>query len=197
MATVVLGIGILAAVVLAWFHGEKGAQRARAIELVLLAVIFVTATGAALMVRGSDTSFVAGAGDRKVIAVLPFENRSTNQENAHLAGGIHDELITQLAKLGDLKVISRTSVLAYADRTKNLKQIGNELGAGVIVEGSVQRIDSRVRVQATLIDANTDEHLWVETYNRDLTDVFSIQTDIAQQIANAHQARLISSQRRR
>ncbi|MEX2284469.1 MAG: tetratricopeptide repeat protein [Gemmatimonadota bacterium] len=197
MATVVLGILILAAIVLAWFHGEKGAQRARAIELLMLGAILVTATGAAMMVRRGDASFVAGAGDRKIIAVLPFENRSTNQENAHLAGGIHDELITQLAKLGDLKVISRTSVLAYAGRTQNLKQIGHELGAGVIVEGSVQRIDNRVRVQATLIDANTDEHLWVETYDRDLTDVFSIQSDIAVQIANALQARLTSGERKR
>jgi TolB-like protein len=197
MATVVLAIGILGAIVLAWYHGEKGAQRAKGLELVLLGAIVIAATGAALMVRKGAPATATAGNNRKTIAVLPFANLSTNQENAQFASGIHDEVLTQLAKLGDLKVISRTSVLSYGDGSRNLKQIGRELGAGVIVEGSVQRVDNRVKVQAQLIDANTDEHLWAETYNRDLTDVFAIQSDIAQQIANALQARLTSVERKR
>ncbi|PYK14188.1 MAG: hypothetical protein DME64_11550 [Verrucomicrobia bacterium] len=125
------------------------------------------------------------------IAVLPFENLSTDPENAFFTYGVQDEILNGLAKIGDLKVISRTSVMQYESGVKrNLRQIANELGVAHIVEGSVQRAGNRVRVTAQLIDAKTDTHLWVERYDRPLDDVFAIQSDIAKAIAGQLQAKL-------
>ena len=125
------------------------------------------------------------------IAVLPFENLSADPENAFLADGVHDELLNDLAKIADLKVISRTSVMGYKSGTKrNLRKIANELGVAHVVEGSVQRVANRVRVSAQLIDAKTDTHLWVESYDRPLDDVFAIQSDIAKAIGDQLQAKL-------
>jgi TolB-like protein/Flp pilus assembly protein TadD len=205
-AVVLLAVGFIAVLVLAWFHGEKGEQRASGMELSMLAALLVVAaTGVLLVSRGSGAAAVPPAmatasradapGDRRFIAVLPFGSLSADPENAYFASGIHDELLTQLSKLGDLRVISRTSVMQYAGTTKSIGQIAGELGVGVVLEGSVQRAGNRVRVQAQLIDAATDEHLWAESYDRDLTDVFAIQRDIAQQIATALQARLTAGER--
>src|SRR5438876_1751636 len=125
------------------------------------------------------------------IAVLPFENLSAEPENAFFTDGVQDEILNDLAKIADLKVISRTSVMQYKSGVKrNLRQIANELGVAHVVEGSVQRAANRVRVTAQLIDARTDTHLWVERYNRPLDDVFAIQSDIAKAIATQLQAKL-------
>ena len=125
------------------------------------------------------------------IAVLPFENLSADPENAFFADGVQDEILNDLAKIADLKVISRTSVMQYKSGAKrNLRQIANELGVAHVVEGSVQRAANRVRVSAQLIDAKTDTHLWVESYDRPLDDVFAIQSDIAKAIAGQLQAKL-------
>jgi TolB-like protein/Tfp pilus assembly protein PilF len=137
------------------------------------------------------------APDRRFIAVLPFASLSADADNAYFAGGIHDELLTQLSKLGELRVVSRTSVQQYAGTTRTIREIAAELGVGTVLEGSVQRAGDRVRVQAQLIDARTDEHLWAERYDRELTDVFAIQSDIAESIARALQARLSSVERAR
>lgn len=128
----------------------------------------------------------------KSVAVLPFAFRSTNEEDAFFAEGMHDDLLTQLAKIGSLKVISRTSVMEYKDTTKKIPQIAKELGVATIVEGGVQRSGSRIRFNAQLIDAKTDEHLWAETYNRELTaeNLFEIQAEIARAIAQALHATL-------
>lgn len=126
----------------------------------------------------------------KSIAVLPFQNFSDKQENAYFADGIQDDILTNLSKIGDLKVISRTSVMAYRDKTKGVRQIGKELGVSAILEGSVRREGNRVRVNVQLINAANDEHLWAEDYDRDLTDVFAIQTDLAQKIATELKAKL-------
>lgn len=139
----------------------------------------------------------AGGGDRKSIAVLPFASLSADQENAYFADGVHDELLTQLSKIGDLKVISRTSVLQYRDGERNLREIGAALGVATVLEGSVQRSGNRVRVTAQLIDARTDEHLWAERFDRDLSDVFAIQTEIAQAIVGALEARLTTGENAR
>jgi len=129
------------------------------------------------------------------IAVLPFENLSTDPDNAFFADGVQDEILNDLAKIADLKVISRTSVMQYKSGTKrNLRQIANELGVAHVVEGSVQRAGNRVRVTAQLIDARTDTHLWGERYDRPLDDVFAIQSDIAKAIAGQLQAKLSPSQ---
>jgi eukaryotic-like serine/threonine-protein kinase len=121
----------------------------------------------------------------KSIAVLPFENLSKDEENAFFAGGMQDEILTNLAKVADLKVISRTSVMKYkSGLARNLREIAKALGVSYVVEGSVQRVGERVRVNAQLIDARNDAHLWAEHYDRDVADVFAVQTEIAQQIAD-------------
>src|SRR4030095_8133036 len=132
----------------------------------------------------------------KSIAVLPFENLSKDEENAFFAGGVQDEILTNLAKVADLKVISRTSVMKYkSDLERNLREIAETLGVSHVVEGSVQRAGGRVRVSAQLIDARNDAHLWAEHYDRDVADVFAIQSEIAQQIANQLQAKLSGAEK--
>ena len=128
----------------------------------------------------------------KSVAVLPFAFRSNNPDDEFFAEGMHDDLLTQLAKIGSLKVISRTSVMEYKDTTKKIPQIAAELGVATIVEGGVQRSGSRIRFNAQLINAATDEHLWAETYNRELTaeNLFEIQAEIARAISLALQATL-------
>jgi TolB-like protein/class 3 adenylate cyclase/Tfp pilus assembly protein PilF len=121
----------------------------------------------------------------KSIAVLPFENRSEDKANAYFTDGVQDEILTDLAKIADLKVISRTSVLQYKSGVaRNLREIAQQLGVANVVEGSVQRSGNRVRVNAQLVDARNDAHLWAQTYDRDLADVFAIQSEIAEQIVS-------------
>src|SRR5437016_6197504 len=127
----------------------------------------------------------------KSIAVLPFQNLSKNEENAFFADGVQDEILSDLAKVANLKVISRTSVMQYKSGVaRNLREIGQQLGVAHLLEGSVQRAANRVRVNAQLIDARTDAHLWGQTYDRDLADVFAIQSEIAKTIADQLQAKL-------
>ena len=127
----------------------------------------------------------------KSIAVLPFDNLSSDKENAYFTDGVQDEILTYLAKIADLKVISRTSVLQYKSGVaRNLREIAQQLGVANVVEGSVQRSGNRVRVNAQLIDARNDAHLWAQTYDRDLADVFAIQSEIAKVIADQLQAKL-------
>ena len=132
----------------------------------------------------------------KSIAVLPFENRSEDKANAYFADGIQDEILTDLARIADLKVISRTSVMHYRSGiARNLREIGEQLGVAHVLEGSVQRSANRVRVNAQLVDARTDRHLWAQTYDRDLADVFAIQSEIAKTIADQLQAKLSPSEK--
>jgi TolB-like protein/class 3 adenylate cyclase/Tfp pilus assembly protein PilF len=127
----------------------------------------------------------------KSVAVLPFENLSAEKENAYFADGVQDEILTHLAKIADLKIISRVSVMQYKSGVaRNLREIGQELGVANIVEGSVQRAGNRVRVNAQLVDTRTDRQLWGQTYDRDLADVFTIQSEIAKAIAEQLQAKL-------
>jgi len=131
--------------------------------------------------------------DKKSIAVIPFRNRSADEENAaFFSDGVHDEILTNLSKIEALKVISRTSVMNYRDTTKNLRQVGEELGVANILEGGVQRAGDKVRINVQLIDAATDEHLWANVYDRQLSteNIFEIQTEIARAIANALEATL-------
>src|SRR4029453_9595850 len=127
----------------------------------------------------------------KSIAVLPFENRSEDKANAYFTDGVQDEILTNLSRIADLKVISRTSVLQYKSGVaRNLREIAQQLGVANVVEGSVQRSGNRVRVNAQLVDARNDAHLWAQTYDRDLADVFAIQTEIATKIVDQLQAKL-------
>jgi TolB-like protein/class 3 adenylate cyclase/Flp pilus assembly protein TadD len=131
----------------------------------------------------------------KSIAVLPFENLSRDPDNAFFADGVQDVILTELAKIADLKVISRTSVMQYkSGSARNLREIGKQLGVAHLLEGSVQRAGGKVRVNAQLIDARTDEHLWAENYDRPLDDIFAIQSEIAKTIAQHLQAKLSPSE---
>ena len=131
----------------------------------------------------------------KSIAVLPFENRSEEKENAYFADGIQDEILTRLAKIGDLKVISRTSTQHYKSSPENLREIGRQLGVANILEGSVQKSGNSVRVNVQLIQAETDAHIWAEIYDRKLTDVFAIQSEIAATIAEALRVKLTGAEK--
>src|SRR2546430_3215213 len=138
---------------------------------------------------------VASAFPEKSIAVLPFENLSAQKENAYFADGVQDEILTLLAKLADLKIISRVSVMQYKSGVaRNLREVGQQLGVANVVEGSVQRSGNRVRVNAQLVDARTDRQLWGQIYDRDLADVFAIQSEIAKAIAEQLQAKLSPSE---
>jgi TolB-like protein/class 3 adenylate cyclase/Tfp pilus assembly protein PilF len=134
----------------------------------------------------------------KSIAVLPFQNLSDDKQNAFFADGIQDEVLTNLAKVADLKVISRTSVAQYKDAaSRNLRDIGQALGVAHVLEGSVQRVANKVRVNAQLIDSRNDAHLWARTYTEDLADVFAIQSQIAEAIAQQLQAHLSADEKAR
>ena len=146
--------------------------------------------------RESENAALNPAPD-KSIAVLPFENLSEEKANAFFAEGVQDEILTDLAKIADLKVISRTSVLQYKSGVaRNLREIAQQLGVANVVEGSVQRSGNRVRVNAQLVDARTDAHLWAQTYDRDLADVFAIQSEIAKAIADQLQAKLSPNEKK-
>jgi TolB-like protein/Tfp pilus assembly protein PilF len=159
-------------------------RRRNVVVLIATGVIISAAAGFFLLPR------VAAHKVDKSIAVLPFENLSDEKENAYFADGIQDDVLTNLSKIGDLKVISRTSVMQYRGRPSNVRDIGKALGVSNILEGSVRRSGNRVRVNVQLIDADTDEHIWANDYDRDVTDVFAIQSDLAREIANALQAKL-------
>src|SRR5437870_4468323 len=163
--------------------------RRNVIMLVATGIIISAAAGFFLLPRASARKI------DKSIAVLPFENLSDEKGNAYFADGIQDDILTNLSKIGDLKVISRTSVMPYRGHTSNIREIAKTLGVSSVLEGSVRREGNRVRVNVQLINANNDEHLWANNYDRDLTDVFAIQTDLAREIASALQAKLSPTER--
>jgi len=198
LVVVLLLIGFPISLILAWAydvtpHGIRatpaiaapGANRRRnVIMLVATGVIISAAAGFFLLPRAAARKI------DKSIAVLPFENLSDEKENAYFADGIQDDILTNLSKIGDLKVISRTSVMSYRGHAPNVRDIGKALGVSTILEGSVRRSGNRVRVNVQLIDATNDEHIWANDYDRDLTDVFAIQTDLAKKITGELQAKL-------
>src|SRR5438552_4885534 len=160
-----------------------------------LLVVAALAAGALSFLRKGPARSLATAVE-KSIAVLPFENLSEEKANAFFTEGVQDEILTHLAGIADLKVISRTSVMQYkSGAPRNLREIGHQLGVAHVVEGSVQRAANKVRVIAQLIDARTDKHLWAKTYDRDLADVFAIETELAQSIADELQAKLSAGEK--
>jgi TolB-like protein/Tfp pilus assembly protein PilF len=163
-----------------------------AVALLVLAAIIA---GFAWLLRRPTRSVLAIV--EKSIAALPFENLSSDKENAYFTDGVQDEILTYLARIADLKVISRTSVLQYKSGVaRNLREIAQQLGVANVVEGSVQRSGNRVRVNAQLVDARNDAHLWAQTYDRDLADVFAIQSEIAKAIADQLQAKLSPNEKK-
>src|SRR5206468_2924879 len=129
------------------------------------------------------------------IAVLPFENLSNDREDASFANGVQDDLLTKLAKIADLKVISRTSVMGYRNQ-HNTRQIGDELGVSHVLEGSVRKTGAWLHINVQLIDARSDSHIWAEEYDRDLKDLFAIQSEIAQNVAGQLRAKISSAEKR-
>jgi TolB-like protein/Tfp pilus assembly protein PilF len=202
LVIVVLLIGFPISLILAWAlevtpEGIRATpsvpstprRRRNIVALVAVGVIVSAAAGFFLLPRASARKM------DKSIAVLPFENRSDDKENAYFADGIQDDILTNLSKIGDLKVISRTSVAPYRDKKINVREIGKALGVSAILEGSVQKSGNRVHVTVQLINALDDEHIWSEGYDRDLTDVFAIQTDLAKKIAQELHAKLSPSEK--
>src|SRR5215467_489018 len=191
-----LAAGFPIVITLAWVFDVRGGRIERAapapgprgIQLGLMLVgIGVLAAAPGLLyyfiVRGGGRSFSTelrnSASNAASVAVLPFASLSSGEENAYFAQGFHDELLRQLGRIGDLRVISRTSVLQYKDGARNLREIAEALDVSSIVEGSVQRAGNRVRVEAKLIDARSDRQIWADRYDRDVTDIFGIQTAVA------------------
>ena len=173
-------------------HRAQVRWAAGAVALLVLGAI----VGGAFFFSHRPIRSVSGIVD-KSIAVLPFENLSSDKENAFFTDGVQDEILTYLAKIADLKVISRTSVLQYKSGVaRNLREIAQQLGVANVVEGSVQRSGNRVRVNAQLVDARNDAHLWAQTYDRDLADVFAIQSEIAKAIADQLQAKLSPNEKK-
>ena len=217
LVAVLAVLGFPVAVVLAWFfeitpsgvqrddgeHPEgietagtaaRSSRRAAAFAgLGLIAV--ATAVGAFSQAGG--LRLLMGAGAVPSVAVLPFKNITTGPDSEYFSAGIHEDVLTQLYKLGGLTVISRTSVMPYRETTKPIRTIAEELGVSAVVEASVRRIDNRVRIDARLIDAGTDQQIWAESYERELRDVLAMQAEIAQEIAGALQARLSSDAKTR
>src|SRR5438093_4150122 len=198
-------IGFPIALILAWAfdvtpEGIRATKATTAETHLRRNMIVLVATGVIVSVAAGFFLLPRAAARKidKSIAVLPFQNLSDENENAYFADGIQDDILTNLSKISDLKVISRTSVMSYrGSGIRNARDIGKALGVATLLEGSVRRIGNRVRVNVQLINANNDEHIWAEDYDRDLTDVFAIQTDLAQKIASALQAKLSPNEKAR
>jgi TolB-like protein/Flp pilus assembly protein TadD len=203
---VLLLVGFPIALILAWAYDvtpqgirvtpspttPRSHRRRNLIMLIATGVIISAGAGFFLLPRASARKI------DKSIAVLPFQNLSDEKENAYFADGMQDDILMNLSKIGDLKVISRMSVMSYrGDGVRNAREIGKALGVATLLEGSVRRAGNRVRVSVQLINANNDEHIWAEDFDRDLTDVFAIQTDLAQKIASALQAKLSPNEKAR
>ena len=205
---VALSIGFFVTLVLAWYHGERGAQRLTGTELMILALLLAIGGGLLWRVAGGARDDAAArpvsarsnanpgpagadAIPPKSVAVLPFENFSDDKANAYFAGGMRDEILTRLAGIRDLKVISRTSTEQYASHPPDLKTVGRQLGVATVLEGSVQRAGDTMRINLQLIDTQSDGHLWAESYDRDVKDIFAVERDIAQTVAGVLKAKLL------
>src|SRR6478752_3928410 len=200
--TLALVVGFFVTLVLAWYHGERGAQRVTGTELLILALLLALGGGflwrfasgarepAAKVVPAEKTTTTVSPILAKSIAVLPFENLSDDKGAAYFADGIQDEILTKLAGIADLKVISRTSTAKYKSKPEDLKTVSQQLGVATVLEGSVQKAADKVRVNVQLIDARTDSHLWAKTYDREIKDVFAVESEVAQEIADSLQAKL-------
>jgi TolB-like protein/Flp pilus assembly protein TadD len=187
--------GLFVTLVVAWYHGERGRQHLQRSE-VLIYVVLLLVTGAALttvLTPSQEGAIDQPAGltsrtvsdNRPSVAVLPFDNLSGEGENVYFASGLHDEVLTQLQRVAGLRVISRTSVMEYAVDRPNVRVIADNLGVRYLTEATVQRIGDRLRVNVQLIDARTDDHVWAESYDREVNDAFDVQSDIARTIAGA------------
>ena len=204
-------VGFFITLLLAWYHGEQGRQRASGTELLLVALVLAvgggflwkfagatashdrmanTATPANHAASATPPASSLAAIPAKSIAVLPFENLSSDKDNAYFSDGMQDLILTKLADIGQLKVISRTSTMKYASHPDDLKTIAQQLGVATILEGSVQKDGNQVLINVQLIDARTDAHIWAEAYPRTLDNIFGVEGEVAQKVADALKAEL-------
>src|SRR5438876_1484203 len=200
LVIVLLLVGFPVALILAWAYDVTpegiqatpkvpgGHRRRNIILLVAAGAIISTAAGFFLLPRASARKI------DKSIAVLPFQNLSNEKANAYFAEGIQNEILTKLATVRDLKVISRTSTAKYQSKPDNLKTVAQELGVSTILEGAVQKAGDKVRVNVQLIDARADTHLWGKSYDRDFKEVLGVESEVSQEIAEALQANLSPSE---
>src|SRR5881275_848924 len=209
---IALAVGFPIAMLLAWVYEftpegivrtedldpvrARSVQRAagRILDFIIIGVLLLVI---AMLIVGRLPFYrqTAESISQKSIAVLPFENRSEEKANAYFADGIQDEILTRLSKIADLKVISRTSTQHYKSAPENLPEIARQLGVAHILEGSVQKSGDTVRVNVQLIKAANDSHLWADTFDRKLTDIFSVETEVATKIAETLQAKLTGAER--
>jgi TolB-like protein/Tfp pilus assembly protein PilF len=203
--TVTLAIGFFLTLVLAWYHGEQGRQRASGAELLMIAALLAIAAILLAILRPeaeAPTTPYAGLaveGEKPAVAVLPFDNISPNPDDAYFADGMHEEIIGKLSDISALHVTSRTSVMQYRERRLSAREIAGRLGVGFLLEGSARKAEDQVRVTVQLIDASRDRHVWTEEYDRDLTaaHLFEIQSDVAERVAAALEVELTASERAR
>lgn len=209
---VVVAAGFFLTLVLAWYHGEKGRQRASGSEVVLIAAVLLVAGFALSMIRDRQaqppSSIIAPpdaaarpirsvpADGRPSVAVLPFANLSPDPSDAYLPDGFHEEVLTQLSKIGGLRPVSRTSVMGYREPERNLREIAGELGVDFILEGSVQKVLDQLRVTVLLIEASRDRQVWTETFDEGfaLDALLEIESQIARRVAGALRTQLTPSE---
>ena len=207
---IALSVGLFVTLVLAWYHGERGAQRVTGTELLILALLLALGGGFLWRFAGAarepgvrstagpvspPAATAAAAIPEQSIAVLPFDNLSRDPDNAFFSSGIQDEILTRLAKIGALKVISRTSTQQYQSKPGNLSEIGKQLGVAHILEGSVQKASNKVHINVQLIKAATDAHVWAEIYDRKLDDIFAVEGEVATAIAEALNAKVTGQEK--
>lgn len=199
--------GLPEVLVVAWFHGDRGDQRVTGTELALITLLFLLGGGLFWAYQHAGNSVEGGAvehtrpgppGDedrRPVVAVLPFENRSDQAADAHFVDGVHDDLLTQLTKVGSLRVVARTSVAPFRGSRQSTQQIATALGATMLVEGGVQRSGGRVRVTVQLVDGSTAVDLWAEHYDRELSaaNALEVQSYVATAVSDALKDVLVRS----
>ena len=201
--TLALVVGFFVTLILAWYHGERGVQRVTGTELLIIGLVLAVGGGilwrfaatrspddkASLPTHGAKAQVTLDI-PPKSIAVLPFQNLSEDKGNAYFASGMQDMILTKLAAIGDLKVISRTSTERYKSRPDDLKAVAQELGVATVLEGSVQKAGQQVLINVQLIDAANDRHLWAEAYARTLENIFGVEGEVAEKVANALKAKL-------
>jgi TolB-like protein/Tfp pilus assembly protein PilF len=181
--------GFPCAVTAVWLHGAEVRQKFRWPEIAVYGFFVILGTVIVLRITGTPGARLLPA-NAKSIAVLPFVNLSDSKDDEYFSDGVTEDIITQLSKIANLRVISRTSTLQYKNAKKSIREIAQELDVAHVLEGSIRRAGGRVRIVGQLIDARNDNHLWAETYDRDMSDVFTIQSEVARNIARALQATL-------
>ena len=210
--TLAFVVGFFVCLVLAWYHGERGAQRVTGTELLIIGLVLAVGGGflwrfaatshapdnkTSLLPNESKTRGPAQPIPEKSIAVLPFVNMTANKENDFFADGLSEEILNSLARIDGMQVVARTSSFQFKGKTDDLRAIGEKLGAANVLEGSVRREGERARITAQLIRASDGMHLWSETYDRTLTDTLAVQVDIAEQVAGVLNVVLDDQQRSR